>query len=74
FTLGGKFRLQYVDELAAEVRAAIHYVGDASMFLFGSDYPVESVDAALDFARKLMLDDSDFELLVEQNAKRVFGL
>ncbi len=73
-TGGGKYREKYMELLRKRLNEAVYFVGDASKFLFGSDYPVESQADALRMLSTLDVDSTDLERILRHNARELFGL
>jgi uncharacterized protein len=73
-TGGGAYPEKYAEWLAAKVSAAVYFAGGAEKIMFGTDYPITTYPDALDLVTKLEIDESDKEMILWRNAKRVFGL
>lgn len=71
-------RLPHFDRMVAKARdclnGAIAGMGDLSRVLYGSDWPLESIDVAVDLIRGLDLADDDKERILGGNARRLFRL
>ena len=71
-------RLPHFDRLvrraAERLVHAIAEMGDASRVLYGSDWPLESIDVAVRFIEGLDLPASDREAILGGNARRLFHL
>ncbi len=62
-------------ELALQrVEEVVVSTGLPSRFLFGSDWPLESLEAAVGLTRRLDLSDTDRAALLGSNAERLFRL
>jgi predicted TIM-barrel fold metal-dependent hydrolase len=74
FTGGGKkYSNRYIDFLARKISEAIYYADGAQKVIFGSDYPIETIPAALKFANKLQVDKVDLQNILWNNSKKVFS-
>ena len=71
-------RLPRFDRLVERARErlgdAIAETGDASRFLYGSDWPLESIDLAVQLVAELDLPPEDREAILGGNARRLFRL
>ena len=74
FAVGAKYSREYAEYLAERVSRAIYFAGRADKFLFGTDYPVETYEAALSFVRQLKLHQEDYDRILRSNAKEVFPI
>jgi uncharacterized protein len=54
------------------VRDAIDAVGDVGKFLYGSDWPLESIAAAVRLVQELGLSEEDRRAVLGENARRLF--
>jgi uncharacterized protein len=73
-TGGGAYAERYAEWLAKKISAAVYFAGGAEKIIFGTDYPVTTYSEALALVRRLEVDESDKEMILWRNAKRVFGL
>lgn len=71
-------RLPHFDRLVARARTrlehAIAEIGDVSRVMYGSDWPLESIQLAVQFIRDLDLPERDREAILGGNARRLFHL
>lgn len=72
-TGGGAYPAQYADWLTSKISSAIYFAGGAEKILFGTDYPVTGYPDALDLVKRLKIEESDKEMILWRNAKKVFG-
>jgi predicted TIM-barrel fold metal-dependent hydrolase len=61
-----------VEQARDRLAAAIDTVGDVSKFLYGSDWPLESIRAAVGLVEGLRLPESDRRAVLGENARRLF--
>ncbi len=71
-------RLPHFDRMVERARSrlegAIAEVGDVSRFLYGSDWPLESIALAVRLIQRLDLPPRDREAILGGNARRLFRL
>jgi predicted TIM-barrel fold metal-dependent hydrolase len=53
---------------------AIASVGDVSRFLYGSDWPLESISTAVRLIEGLDLSEAERERILGENARKLFRL
>jgi uncharacterized protein len=73
-TGGGAYAKMYAEWLAKKISAAVYFAGGAEKIIFGTDYPITTYPEALALVKRLEVDESDREMILWRNAKRVFGL
>lgn len=70
-----KYTPRYIESLKRSIMDAISYVGKVEdKILFGSDWPVGGIDSSLRFVRSLELDKKEEELILGNNAQKLFGV
>ncbi len=74
FTGMTKYGARFKQTLAKRISEAIYFADGAQKILFGTDYPVETYSAAIEFAKSLAIDQEDLEKIMYSNARRVFEL
>jgi uncharacterized protein len=57
-----------------KIKELLNYIGEPHRLLYGSDWPISSMNSYLSFVQKLELNEESLDLLMFQNAKNVFGL
>ena len=70
----GEFTEAFEDYMSEEIRDAILYAGDPGRFLFGTDWPICSMTSYMSFVRPLELPDESFNMIMGDNARRLFRL
>jgi len=70
----GEFSHYFEDYMVDKVREFLNYAGEPRYLLYGSDWPLSSMDSYLNFAAKLELTQHSRELLMFRNAKSLFKL
>jgi predicted TIM-barrel fold metal-dependent hydrolase len=65
---------KYLNFLLNELNGAIYYVGSADKFIFGTDYPVEHHQAAIELVKRLEIKRKDLKKILYENAARLFRL
>ena len=73
-TKGASTSAEYVKYLQARIGEAIYFAGDAKKVLFGTDYPIETYESAVEFAKGLAVDDADLRRIMSENARELFRL
>ncbi len=73
FSTGAKYSQKYIKFLSKTLSEAIYFIGTADKVLFGSDYPVENIAEAIEFAESLELEKSDIDNILGTNAARLFS-
>ncbi|OLD29019.1 MAG: amidohydrolase, partial [Thaumarchaeota archaeon 13_1_40CM_2_39_7] len=68
----GEFSHYFEDYMVDKVREFLNYAGEPRYLLYGSDWPLSSMDSYLNFAAKLELTQHSRELLMFRNAKSLF--
>lgn len=68
----GEFTEAFEDYMAEEIRDVILYAGDPGRFLFGTDWPICSMKSYLAFVRQLELPEDAYNLIMYENAHRLF--
>jgi len=58
----------------SKIKELLAYVSEPHTLLYGSDWPISSMDSYLSFIQKLELNQASLELLMFKNAKSVFRL
>ncbi len=70
----GSFTEVFEEYMADEIKDVIIYAGDPSRFLFGTDWPICSMQSYVQFVNQLGLDPSAMEMLMSGNARRLFKI
>ena len=70
----GEFTEAFEDYMSEEIRDAILYAGDPGRFLFGTDWPICSMKSYMSFVRQLELPDESYNMIMGDNARRLFRL
>jgi uncharacterized protein len=70
----GEFSHYFEDYMVDRVREFLNYAGEPRYLLYGSDWPLSSMDSYLNFAAKLELTQHSRELLMFRNAKSLFKI
>jgi len=70
----GEFSHYFEDYMVDKVREFLNYAGEPRYLLYGSDWPLSSMDSYLNFAAKLELTQHSRELLMFRNAKSLFKI
>jgi predicted TIM-barrel fold metal-dependent hydrolase len=71
---GGGYTREYVRMLAQRISEAVFYAGGADKFLFGTDYPVETLEKGLSLVSMLKVTQADKERILWRNASRLFSI
>jgi uncharacterized protein len=70
----GEFTHYFEDFMVDKVREFLNYAGEPRYLLYGSDWPLSSMDSYLNFAAKLELTQHSRELLMFRNAQALFKI
>ena len=70
----GEFSEYYEDFMVDKVTEFLNYAGEPRYLLYGSDWPLSSMESYLDFATKLKLTQHSRELLMFKNAQDLFKI
>lgn len=70
----GEFTHFFEDFMVDKVREFLNYAGEPRYLLYGSDWPLSSMDSYLNFAAKLELTQHSRELLMFRNAQALFKI
>ena len=70
----GEFTHYFEDFMADKVKEFLNYAGEPRYLLYGSDWPLSSMDSYLNFAAKLELTQHSRELLMFRNAQALFKI
>lgn len=70
----GEFTQAFEDYMNDEIEDVITYAGEPEKFLFGTDWPICSMKSYLEFVRRLEIKEHDRQLLLYENARRLFKL
>jgi len=71
---GGRYTKEYVQTLAQRISEAVFYAGGADKFIFGTDYPVETLEKGLALVSKLKVTQADKEKILWRNAARLYSI
>jgi len=70
----GEFTEAFEDYMRDEIEDVITYAGEPEKFLFGTDWPICSMSSYVEFARELEIPEHDRQLMLYENARRLFNL
>lgn len=70
----GEFSEAFEDYMSDEIEDVITYAGEPERFLFGTDWPICSMKSYVEFARQLEIPERDRQLMLYENARRLFRL
>jgi uncharacterized protein len=70
----GEFTEVFEEYMTEEIRDVILYAGDPGRFLFGTDWPICSMRSYVAFVRRLGLSAEAYQLIMYDNARRLFKL
>lgn len=70
----GDFDSKFERWLKKQIEEVILYIGDPGRLLFGTDWPLASMESYVDFMRKIALPNASKDLILYQNALRLFRL
>ena len=70
----GNFTASAEIRYKSKIKELLDYVCEPHSLLFGSDWPISSMNSYLSFVQKLELDQESFELFMFRKAKSVFKL
>jgi predicted TIM-barrel fold metal-dependent hydrolase len=71
---GGGYTKEYVRMLAQRISEAVFYAGGADKLLFGTDYPVETLEKGLSLVSMLEVTQADKEKILWRNASRLYSI
>jgi predicted TIM-barrel fold metal-dependent hydrolase len=70
----GEFSDYFEDFMVDKVTEFLNYVGEPRYLLYGSDWPISSMQSYLNFSAKLKLTQHSRELLMFRNAEALFKI
>jgi predicted TIM-barrel fold metal-dependent hydrolase len=70
----GEFSDYFEDFMVDKVTEFLNYVGEPLYLLYGSDWPISSMESYLNLAAKLKLTQHSRELLMFRNAQALFKI
>jgi predicted TIM-barrel fold metal-dependent hydrolase len=70
----GEFTEAFEDYMVEEIQDVILYAGDPGRFLFGSDWPICSMKSYVEFVDELKLPDDTYQMIMYENARKLFKL
>jgi predicted TIM-barrel fold metal-dependent hydrolase len=70
----GEFTEAFEDYMVEEIQDVILYAGDPGRFLFGTDWPICSMKSYVDFVDELKLPDDTYQMIMYENARKLFKL
>lgn len=70
----GKFSDYYENLMVDKVTELLNYAGEPRYLLYGTDWPISSMESYLNFAAKLKLTPDSCELLMYRNAQELFKI
>lgn len=73
-TGGGSYTKEYLRTLAQKISEAVFYAGGADKLLFGTDYPVETLEKGLSLVSMLEVTQEDKEKILWRNASRLYSI
>ncbi len=72
---GAPYRSTYLRKISEKVAFAISYIGNVEgKVLFGSDWPLASMQGVIRFVKGLPISSEDKLLILEENSMNLFGL
>ena len=71
---GGGYSREYVRMLAQRISEAVYFGGGAEKVVFGTDYPVETLDNGLSLVSMLKVTQADKERILWRNASRLYSI
>jgi predicted TIM-barrel fold metal-dependent hydrolase len=71
---GGSYAKEYLQTLARNISEAVFYAGGADKLLFGTDYPVETLEKGLSLVSMLNVTQADKEKILWRNASRLYSI
>lgn len=70
----GDFTEAFEAYMSDEIEEVILYAGDPKRFLFGTDWPICSMKSYVEFVKRLEISADHRQLLLYENARRLFKL
>jgi predicted TIM-barrel fold metal-dependent hydrolase len=70
----GNFTLSAEIHYINKIKELLNYVGNPHHLLYGSDWPISSMNSYLSFVQKLELNQDSLDLLMFKNALTIFGM
>jgi predicted TIM-barrel fold metal-dependent hydrolase len=70
----GNFDSGFEKWLRQQLEEIILYAGEPSYLLFGTDWPISSMESYVEFMKKLRMPQKDKNLILYQNAARLFRI
>jgi uncharacterized protein len=70
----GEFTEAFEDYMSDELEDVISYAGDPGRFLYGTDWPICDMKSYLEFVRQLELAPDAREMILYENARKLFKL
>jgi hypothetical protein len=72
---GAPYRAAFLEKISERIEYAISYIGDVKgKVIFGSDWPLARMRGVIGFVQGLRIRVDDKMLILERNAKELFGL
>jgi uncharacterized protein len=71
---GGGYGREYARMLAQRISEAVYFAGGAEKLLFGTDYPVETLEDGLSLVSMLKVTQADMERILWRNAAGLYSL
>ncbi|HUI00367.1 MAG TPA: amidohydrolase family protein [Nitrososphaerales archaeon] len=71
---GSPYEREYLAMMARRIDEAVYFSGGADKLLFGTDYPVETLESGLALVSALKVRPEDKEKILWRNASRLFSL
>jgi len=70
----GDFTSEFEQYMHGQLKEMILYAGEPAYLLFGTDWPISSMESYVEFMRKLDLEDDKKELIYWRNAAELFRI
>lgn len=70
----GDFTEAFEDYMEKQIAEVLLYAGEPNFLLYGTDWPICSMQSYLDFVRQLKLTDEDRHKIMYENARKLFKL
>lgn len=71
---GGGYGREYARMLALRISEVVYFAGGAEKVIFGTDYPVETLEDGLALVSMLKVTQADKERILWRNASRLFSV
>ena len=71
---GSPYQKQYMRMLAERISEAVYFAGGAEKIVFGTDYPVQTLENGISLVSALKVTQADREKILWRNAARLFSV